>query len=87
MSRNHYVGIEIARGRKLADITDEMDNVAEGVGTTVAAWKLAQKLGLGMPITEKIYRVLYEGLEPRQAAVDLLMQRPSTSLKGASGAC
>jgi glycerol-3-phosphate dehydrogenase (NAD(P)+) len=82
LSRNHYVGMEIARGRKLADITDEMDNVAEGVGTTVAAWKLAQKLGLGMPITEKIYRVLYEGLEPRQAALDLLNAETHHELDG-----
>lgn len=82
LSRNHYVGMEIARGRKLADITDEMDNVAEGVGTTVAAWKLAQKLGLGMPITEKIYQVLYEGLEPRQAVVDLLSAETQHELEG-----
>jgi glycerol-3-phosphate dehydrogenase (NAD(P)+) len=82
LSRNHYVGMEIARGRKLTDITDEMDNVAEGVGTTVAAWKLAQKHGLGMPITEKIYRVLYEGLEPRQAAVELLSAETQHELEG-----
>jgi len=82
LSRNHYVGMEIARGRKLADITDEMDNVAEGVATTVAAWKLAQKHGLGMPITEKIYRVLYEGLEPRQAALGLLAEETHHELEG-----
>jgi len=82
LSRNHYVGTEIARGRKLEDITDEMDNVAEGVGTTVAAWKLAQRLGLGMPITERIYRVLYEGLEPRQAAIELLSAETQHELEG-----
>ena len=82
LSRNHYVGMEIARGRKLADITDEMDNVAEGIGTTVAAWKLAQKLGLGMPITERIYRVLYEGMEPQQAAAELLSAETQHELEG-----
>ncbi len=82
LSRNHYVGIELAKGRKLEEITDSMDNVAEGVGTTLAAWKLAQKLGIGMPITEKMYRVLYEGLSPWQAALDLLNEETHHELDG-----
>jgi glycerol-3-phosphate dehydrogenase (NAD(P)+) len=82
LSRNHYVGVELTKGRKLEDITDAMDNVAEGVPTTQAAWKLAGKLGIGMPITEKIYQVLYEGLEPRQAALDLLNAETHHELDG-----
>ena len=42
-----------------------MDGVAEGVSTTKVAWELAQKMGLEMPITEKIYQVLYGGLKPQ----------------------
>ena len=49
-----------------------MTGVAEGVSTTVVAWNLAQQLGLEMPITEKIYQVLYEGLNPRQAIIEIL---------------
>lgn len=72
LSRNHYVGVELTRGRSLADITSSMEGVAEGVATTGAAWELAQQLGLEMPITEKIYHVLYRGLDPRQAAGELM---------------
>lgn len=61
LSRNHYVGVELAKGRQLKEITDSMTGVAEGVSTTLAVWNLAQEMGLEMPITEKIYRVLYEG--------------------------
>jgi glycerol-3-phosphate dehydrogenase (NAD(P)+) len=82
LSRNHHVGIELTKGRKLEEITDSMDNVAEGVGTTLAARMLAQRLGLGMPITEQIYRVLYEGVEPREAAQELLQAETKHELEG-----
>ena len=72
LSRNHYVGVELIRGRSLEEITASMVSVAEGVSTTVAVWNIAQQLGLEMPITEKIYQVLYNGVEPRQAIVELL---------------
>jgi len=72
LSRNHYVGVELTKGRPLKEITDSMTGVAEGVSTTVVAWNLAQRLGLEMPITEKIYQVLYEGLGPRQVIIEIL---------------
>jgi glycerol-3-phosphate dehydrogenase (NAD(P)+) len=72
LSRNHYVGTELAKGRRLTEILDAMDEVAEGVTTVLAAHDLAQQLGLEMPITEKLYQVLYEDYEPRQAAEDLM---------------
>lgn len=72
LSRNHYVGVELAKGRPLAEITDEMTEVAEGVNTTLVAENLAQEHGLEMPITEKIHQVLYEGADPVQAASELM---------------
>jgi len=72
LSRNHYVGVELTKGRPLKEITDSMTGVAEGVSTSVVAWNLAQRLGLEMPITEKIYQILYEGLAPRQIMTELL---------------
>jgi len=72
LSRNHYVGVELAKGRSLTEITHSMTGVAEGVATTSAAWELAQQLGLEMPITDKIYEVLYKGLDPTQAADSLI---------------
>ena len=72
LSRNHYVGEQLGKGRPLAEILDSMDDVAEGVPTTLVARKIAQQLELEMPITEKIYQVLYEGVEPSQIAIGLL---------------
>ncbi|MFA5315954.1 MAG: NAD(P)H-dependent glycerol-3-phosphate dehydrogenase [Dehalococcoidales bacterium] len=82
LSRNHYVGEELAKGRDLQEILASLDNVAEGVTTTVAAWKLAKKLGLEMPITEKIYNVLYDGVEPGEIIVKLLGARGRHELVG-----
>jgi len=71
LSRNHYVGVELTNGRPLTEILDSMTEVAEGVSTTLVARNLAQQLELEMPITEKIYQVLYENADPRQAAINL----------------
>jgi glycerol-3-phosphate dehydrogenase (NAD(P)+) len=72
LSRNHYVGVELTKGRSLEEITNSMVGVAEGVSTTVAVWNQARQLELEMPITEKIYQVLYNGVEPCQAIIELL---------------
>jgi glycerol-3-phosphate dehydrogenase (NAD(P)+) len=61
LSRNHHVGVELTKGKSLAEIQASMPGVAEGVTTTSAVWDQAKKLNLEMPITEKIYRILYEG--------------------------
>ncbi len=82
LSRNHYVGTELAKGRSLAEITDSMTEVAEGINTTLVAQNLAQQLGLEMPITEKIFQVLYEDADPRQAAADLMGGNAKHELAG-----
>ncbi len=82
LSRNHYVGEELAKGRSLEEITADMVEVAEGVTTTLAARDLARQLGLEMPITERIYQVLYEGVDPRQAAADLMGVETKHELAG-----
>ena len=75
LSRNRYVGEQLALGRSWPEIRASMDNVAEGVNATEAALKMAARLGVEMPIAETTYRVLYEGLPPREAAAEL-MERP-----------
>jgi len=82
LSRNHYVGTELARGRSLQEITDSMTGVAEGVSTTLVVWNLAQQIGLEMPITETIYRILYENADLRQAAVELMAAGAAHELAG-----
>jgi glycerol-3-phosphate dehydrogenase (NAD(P)+) len=73
-SRNRNLGIEIGRGRKLAEILAGMRMVVEGVRTTRAAWQLAERHQVEMPITQQAYNVLFADKDPRQAVVDL-MQR------------
>jgi glycerol-3-phosphate dehydrogenase (NAD(P)+) len=82
LSRNHYVGVELTKGRSLTEITDSMNGVAEGVSTTLVAWNLAQQMGLEMPITEKIHQVLYEGVDPRQVAAELMAAEAKHELAG-----
>ena len=72
LSRNHYLGVELTKGRSVTEIVSTMSGVAEGVPTTLVARNLAHNLGLEMPITEKIYRVLYENAAPHEVAVEMI---------------
>ena len=74
LSRNRTVGLELGRGKKLKKILAGKHMVAEGVETTRAARALGRKLGVELPITEQMYRMLFEGQDPR-AAVRELMER------------
>lgn len=74
LSRNRRVGIGLGSGRKLDEILSEIGQVAEGIPTCQAAYKLSTRMKIPMPITEQIYRVLFEGESP-QAAVEVLMTR------------
>lgn len=75
LSRNRYVGVELGKGRTLADILAEMREVAEGVRTTRAIYELGRRLNVDMPITASIYALLYEGKTATEAANEL-MGRP-----------
>jgi len=82
LSRNHYVGVELTKGRSLEEITGSMSGVAEGVSTTRAAWNLSQQLGVEMPITEKMYQVLHQGADCRQVVVELMAAQAKHELAG-----
>ena len=82
LSRNRSVGVELGRGRKLADIIAGMHGmVAEGVLTTNAAVGLAKARGVEMPISEKMHAILHEGKSPREA-IHELMTRSAKSESG-----
>ena len=72
LSRNRQVGLELGRGRTLSDILAGTKEVAEGVKTTAAAQELSTRVEVDMPITNEVYRVLYEDKEPRTAMLDLM---------------
>jgi len=74
LSRNHFIGVEIAKGRKVSEIITKMYDVAEGVPTAKAARELSRKVKIEMPITEEVYSVIYEGKDPFKA-ISSLMQR------------
>jgi glycerol-3-phosphate dehydrogenase (NAD(P)+) len=76
LSRNRTVGLEIGRGRKLEDVLSGMRSVAEGVRTTRAAVDLAARHGVEMPISEAVYSILYEEVEPQVALARLMAREP-----------
>jgi glycerol-3-phosphate dehydrogenase (NAD(P)+) len=78
--RNRHVGERLARGEKLQDILKTMTMVAEGIFTTRSVHDKAQQIGVEMPITAEIYRVLYEDKDPLQAVSDLMLREPRSEL-------
>ena len=75
LSRNRTVGLELGKGRKLDEILASMTQVAEGVRTTKAAHDLARREDVEMPITDAMYRILYEGQSPLEATVELMTRK------------
>jgi len=73
-SRNRRMGLALARGLDVAAARREIGQAVEGVDTVRGLRQKARGLGIEMPITEQIYRVLFEGLAPR-AAVHALLER------------
>ena len=82
LSRNHYVGSELAKGRSLREITSSMTSIAEGINTTIGVRKLAQQLRLEMPITERIYQVLFENAKPNQVVAEVMGVKGKHELAG-----
>lgn len=72
LSRNRQVGVGLGRGQSLDQVLAEMDEVAEGVKTTAAAHEMATGSGIAMPITDEVYRILYQGKDPRSSVLDLM---------------
>jgi glycerol-3-phosphate dehydrogenase (NAD(P)+) len=77
LSRNHYVGEQLAAGKSPRQIRTEMKNVAEGVETSAAAVKLADRMGVEMPIARVTYEVLHKDLPLQQAIAGLLGRAPA----------
>lgn len=78
LSRNRFVGMQLGQGHSLEQILGGMTMIAEGVATCRAAHQLAQEKKVDLPIVNKMFEVLYESKDPRQAIREL-MERPLTS--------
>lgn len=74
-SRNFRYGMLLAKGMTPREAQKEIKMVVEGAYTCVSVLQLSKKLGIPMPITETVYKILYEGMQPSDA-VKILMQRP-----------
>ena len=75
LSRNRFVGEQLGKGIPLDEISAGMNEVAEGIRTTLAVKQLADRAGLEMPITNEVKAVLYDGKSVRDAVAEL-MSRP-----------
>jgi glycerol-3-phosphate dehydrogenase (NAD(P)+) len=74
--RNRSFGIRLAQGESLAQIQASTGMVAEGVFTAYSVRERATQMGVSMPISSEVFRVLYEGKDPRTAVVDLMLREP-----------
>jgi glycerol-3-phosphate dehydrogenase (NAD(P)+) len=73
-SRNRRMGLLLASGKTVAEAQEEIQQVVEGVLAAKAVRKVADEVHVVMPICHEIYRILYEGVSPREA-VGALMGR------------
>ncbi len=72
LSRNRRLGLALGRGTRLEVAVEEIGQVVEGFNTAREVVQLARKYRVDMPISEQVYRVLHEGLPPRDAVHNLL---------------
>lgn len=72
LSRNRLFGIELAQGKNAADIIKNQKIVVEGYYTVSAAYHLSKKLGIEMPITEELYKIIYEGKNIQASLQDII---------------
>ncbi len=73
LSRNYTLGRELTiRGSSKEALDSVNHHVAEGASTAAAAMDLGRKMGIDLPLVEQIYKVLYEGLDAKQAATNLV---------------
>jgi glycerol-3-phosphate dehydrogenase (NAD(P)+) len=75
-SRNRQVGLALGRGRSLQVALAEIGQVTEGVNAAREVYQLATHQNVDMPITEQVYRVLFEGVTPQVAVAALLRRGP-----------
>jgi len=81
-SRNRFVGEQIGKGKTLNQVLKEMTMVAEGVRTTKSAYQLSIRHKVEMPITEQVYKVLFEEKQPQRAIAELMARDPKSEIWG-----
>lgn len=77
-SRNRRAGLLIGKGMNVNDAIKEVGMVVEGVSACKAFFELKERLGISMPITDGLYRGLFENKNP-EVIVNELMSRDKKS--------
>jgi len=80
-SRNRRAGILIGQGKSVKEALDEVKMVVEGVATAKPAYELGQEYNVDMPITREANEVLFNGKNPKQAVVDLMMREKKDEIE------
>ena len=80
LSRNHRLGVELAKGRRWTDIEAALPGVAEGAYTVDAAIALARRFGVEMPIANEVHNALFEGKSVQRCLIDLLARESKDEL-------
>ena len=79
-SRNRYVGEQIGKGIKLKNIIKSMNMIAEGINTTKSVYDWSVKNQVEMPITEAVYYVLFDDVDPSEALQRLMNRDPKDEI-------
>lgn len=75
-SRNRRFGLGIGQGKPLETVRQEINQEIEGISTTEILYKIASEQHIEIPITEQVYKILYQGVDPRLAVGALLNRDP-----------
>jgi glycerol-3-phosphate dehydrogenase (NAD(P)+) len=72
LSRNYQVGYQLAKGKNMSQILNNLEGTAEGINTTQVLMNLAKSKGLTVPITYQVYRLLQGETTPQEAVIALM---------------
>jgi glycerol-3-phosphate dehydrogenase (NAD(P)+) len=85
LSRNHTLGVELGRGKRLEEVLAGRASVAEGVNTARSAVTLGERHGVELPIAREVAAVLFQGKSPQRALVDLMERELKPEQWGGGG--
>ena len=80
LSRNHFVGEQLALGRSIDEINKSLGQVAEGFYTSLVAKRLSENLNVDAPIIDATYNILYRGVSLSQVMEELLLRIPTSEI-------
>jgi glycerol-3-phosphate dehydrogenase (NAD(P)+) len=80
LSRNRTVGMQLGKGKPMAEILKDMKQVAEGVKTAKSAVDLSAKFGVELPICQQVHAIAWEGKNPRAALIELMTRAPKSEI-------